>query len=228
MSRSTSHRPHRDVYYHTAMPVSSGPFVSRGGLKLAAAIDAFGLDVTDKVCADLGCSTGGFTDCLLQRGVTRVYALDTGYGVLDWTLRNDPRVIILERTNAIHFDPATIDAKQSCEVVTIDLGWTRQQYAVPAALRWLSRANDARIVTLIKPQYEASEHERRSGSRHGVLDAEDARRVADDVCAALPSYGVTVLELIASPIRGGASRGREGNIEFLALLARSAALSPDQ
>jgi 23S rRNA (cytidine1920-2'-O)/16S rRNA (cytidine1409-2'-O)-methyltransferase len=103
-------------------------------LKLQAALDTFSLPVEQRICADLGCNVGGFTDCLLKRGAQRVYAVDTAYGQLAWTLRNDPRVTVLERTNALHFDPATLDPPPACDLVTIDLGWTRQSLAVPASL----------------------------------------------------------------------------------------------
>ena len=115
--------------------------------KLEAALAAFRLDVTGLVCADFGCHAGGFTDCLLRHGAERVYAVDTGYGVLDYRLRTDERVVVMERTNALHCEPP-----RPVDVVTIDMGWTRQRYAIPAALRWL--APGGRIVSLVKPHYE--------------------------------------------------------------------------
>src|ERR1041384_316105 len=120
-----------------------GPrFASRGGLKLRHALDEFGLDVRGLACADFGANVGGFTDCLLQAGADRVFAVDTGDGNLAWTLRNDPRVIVMERTNALHAEaPAPVD------LIAIDLGWTPQRHAIPGALRWLKP--DGRIVTLI-------------------------------------------------------------------------------
>lgn len=127
-------------------------FVSRAGEKLAAALDRFGVDVTGMVCADLGCNVGGFTDCLLQRGAERVYAVDTGYGALAWKLRQDERVVVMERTNALHLDPP----EEGVGLVTVDLSWTPQRYGVPAALRW----RPGRVITLIKPHYEASAMER--------------------------------------------------------------------
>ncbi|MCX5658878.1 MAG: TlyA family rRNA (cytidine-2'-O)-methyltransferase [Planctomycetota bacterium] len=116
-----------------------GPFVSRGGLKIQAAIDAFALDLAGAVCADLGCNVGGFTDCMLQRGASRVFAVDTGYGGLAWKLRQDPRVTVLERTNALHFDPQSAPDFSGCDLVSLDLGWTRQALALPAAMRWLKK-----------------------------------------------------------------------------------------
>lgn len=201
------------------MPEEPCPYVSRGGLKLAAAIDAFGLDVSGFVCADFGCNVGGFTDCLLGRGAARVYAIDTGYGELAWTVRNDRRVVVLERTNALHLDPTAIDGFFGCDLVTIDLGWTRQSHAVPAALRWLRDDEAARIVTLIKPHYEAQDAEQLRG-RKGILAEADAERVLHQTLGAMPALGVRVLAHIRSPLRGGAGKGRTGNVEYLALLAR--------
>ena len=190
------------------------PFVSRGGLKLAAALEAFALDPAGMTCADFGCNVGGFTDCLLQHGAAKVYAIDTGYGQLAWRLRHDPRVVVLERTNALHAEPHA-----ECDLVTIDLGWTPQRHAVPAALRWLGHDDRARIVTLIKPHYEVRDAGRLRRGR-GVLSDADARRVLQDVLAAMPGLGVRVLQHLRSPIRGGAGKGRTGNVEYLALLAR--------
>jgi len=100
---------------------TSPPFASRAGQKLDHALTTFSLDIEGKICADLGCSTGGFTDCLLRRGAAKVFAVDTGYGVLDWKLRKDPRVVVMERTNAMH-----VDLPERVELITIDVGWTRQ------------------------------------------------------------------------------------------------------
>ncbi len=195
--------------------MASCPYVSRGGLKLAAALEAFQLDVTGATCADLGCNVGGFTDCLLQRGAGKVYAVDTGYGAFAWKLRQDPRVVVLERTNAVHFDPSTLNGFAGCDLVTLDLGWTRQRHAIPAALRWAAAKSTARIITLIKPHYEAE----RSLLKQGVLSDEDAVEVCEQVLADMPPLGVNVLAHIPSPIRGGAGKGKAGNTEYLALLA---------
>ncbi|NBC10537.1 MAG: TlyA family rRNA (cytidine-2'-O)-methyltransferase [Planctomycetes bacterium] len=187
------------------MPEPANPYASRGGRKLEAALDAFALDVADLTCADLGCSVGGFTDCLLQRGARKVFAVDTAYGQLAWKLRQDPRVVVMERTNALHNDPPP-EADQACDLVVIDLGWTKQDRAIPVALRWLKPARASCIVSLIKPHYESG--------RHQMTDEEadaESRRVAEDV---LPTLGVAVRGLIRSPIRGG----KGGNLEHLALL----------
>lgn len=198
---------------------SACPFVSRGGLKLRHALDAFELNITGLVAADLGCSTGGFTDCFLQAGATRVFAVDTAYGELAWKLRNDPRVVVLERTNALHATPP-----ERVDVVSADMSWTPQRLVVPAALAWLKP--EGRIVTLIKPHYEIK------GLGEpvppgGVLDEPTAQRVAQAVADSLPAMGVRVLALVKSPILGGNSNrsaGKSkgaGNPEWLALLARA-------
>lgn len=186
------------------------PFVSRGGLKLAAALDAFAVDPTGLVCADLGCSTGGFTDCLLQRGAARVYAVDTAYGELAWTLRSDERVVVLERTNALHAEPP-----ERVDLVVLDLGWTRQARAIPAAARWLRAGG--RIISLVKPHYELDRAAFKRESDHGVLPEALARRVADETIRAMGGLGVGVLGSVRSPILGG-KRARTGNAEWLVLV----------
>ncbi len=198
------------------------PYVSRGGLKLRHALDAFGVDVRGLECADLGCSTGGFTHCLLQAGAARVHAVDTAYGQLAWSLRKDPRVCVLERSNALHAQPpAPVD------LVVLDLGWTPQRLAIPAALQWLKPGMGSRIISLIKPHYEGSDRAPRGGGRgdRGVLPEGQAQAITDSVVASLPALGVDVLGLTRSPILGGAG-GRTkssaaGNIEWLVLLKRA-------
>ncbi len=192
--------------------MADADYVSRGGFKLAAALDGFDLDVAGFVCADLGANVGGFTDCLLRRGAAKVYAVDTGYGQLAWKLRQDERVVVMERTNAMHVDPpaAPID------LAVVDLAWTPQRHAVPAALRW----RPGRIVTLIKPHYEASAEapRGRGAGRGGVLDEAEADAVCRRTLNRLPALGVRVVGCLRSPIRGGKGKGRAGNLEYLALL----------
>jgi len=189
------------------------PYVSRGGLKLAAALDAFKLDVRDVTCADLGCSTGGFVDCLLQRGARRVYAVDTAYGELAWKLRQDERITVLQRTNALHFDPRDeLAGFAGCGLVTIDLGWTRQPHALPAARRWLAE-NSGHIITLIKPHYEREDTGPRQ--RRPILEDAEAERVFHEVLGQIPALDLTVLNHVISPIRGGKGKG---NIEYLAMV----------
>lgn len=194
------------------------PFVGRGGIKLQHAIDEFQLDVRDRICADLGANVGGFTDCLLRAGARRVYAVDTAYGVLDYRLRVDPRVIVRERTNVLHADPPAEPLRPT--LIAMDLGWTPQRLATPAALRWLASDEASRIVSLIKPQYEVDRASQRNSP--GVLDDDEAERIAHDTAARMKEWGARTLAVVQSPIRGGASRGlKKGNLEWLALLARA-------
>jgi 23S rRNA (cytidine1920-2'-O)/16S rRNA (cytidine1409-2'-O)-methyltransferase len=186
-------------------------FVSRGGLKLLHAIRTWNLDVRGKVCADLGCSTGGFTDCLLKHGAARVHSVDTGYGVIDYRLRTNPAVHVMERSNALHVAPA-----EPVDVVVFDLSWTPQRLAVPAALRWLKGDPAARMVSLIKPHYE----DKALAAKHrGLLPDAEAARVAERVVGEMGGLGVEVLGWTASPIRGGSQKkATSGNVEYLALL----------
>jgi 23S rRNA (cytidine1920-2'-O)/16S rRNA (cytidine1409-2'-O)-methyltransferase len=194
------------------------PFVSRGGLKLRHALDVFGVDVHGLTCADFGANVGGFTDCLLQAGASRVVAMDTGYGTLAWKLRQDSRVSVRERTNALHAPPPGEDAR--VDLVVMDMGWTPQRLCVPAALAWLKRGGG--IITLVKPHYEVTAAEK-SLLRDGVLPVDEATRIAQRVIDAMPSLGATVLAQTESPITGGKTKGNaEGNREWLALLERTA------
>jgi 23S rRNA (cytidine1920-2'-O)/16S rRNA (cytidine1409-2'-O)-methyltransferase len=187
-------------------------FVGRGGFKLQHALKAFSIKPHGFVCADLGCNVGGFTDCLLQSGATKVYAIDTGYGALAWTLRNDPRVVVMERTNALHTTPP-----EPVDLVVIDLGWTPQRHAIGPALRCLKA--DGQIISLIKPHYEVPKAQAKSLLKAGVLAADDAERIVTSVCAEFPDLGAGVRGLTRSPIEGGASKGnKRGNAEWLVLL----------
>lgn len=204
-----------------AQPDPSRPFVGRGGQKLEHALRHFALDVKGFVCADFGANIGGFTDCLLRAGAAHVLSVDTSYGTLAWTLRNDPRVTVLERTNALHAGAPA--GSPPIDFIAIDMGWTPQRLCIPAALRWLRTGLGVpRIVTLVKPHYEASD----SGEKHllhkGVLAPDDAERVMNRVVESLPAIGVRVLGVTPSPILGGATRGNKtGNTEYLALLERA-------
>lgn len=188
------------------------PYVSRGGLKLRHALDTFALDVKDLICADLGCSTGGFTDCLLQAGAAKVFAVDTAYGQLAWTLRKDPRVVVMERSNALHATPTPVS------LVVCDMSWTPQRLVIPAALRWL--APGGKLISLIKPHYEAKGLgiELPPG---GVLTDEVAESIANQVAQSLPALGARVLGLTKSPVAGGGLSGKKskgaGNAEWLVL-----------
>ncbi len=190
------------------------PYVSRGGLKLQHALESFGLDVAGLDCADLGCSTGGFTDCLLQRGARSVICVDTAYGQLAWKLRSDERVSVMERTNALHAEPT----EDRVDLVVMDLGWTPQRLAIPAASRWL-RA-DGRIISLIKPHYEMSDRQGRNTKI--VLDEQQAQEVTNETIRQLETTGYLAQGLVKSPILGGGNRSKSasrGNPEWLALIA---------
>jgi len=177
-------------------------FVGRGGLKLQAALEAFKIDARGLVCADLGSNIGGFVDCLLQNGAAKVYSVDTSYGTLAWKLRTDPRVVVMERTNALH---ATLPEK--VDLATVDVGWTPQRLILPNAVKMLKPGG--RIVTLVKPQYESQENER----VRGVVKPECLEVVLDRVKSELLKIGIEIRETIESPILG-----EGGNKELLALV----------
>ncbi|MCS6844530.1 MAG: TlyA family RNA methyltransferase [Caldilineales bacterium] len=183
------------------------PYVSRGGLKLEAALDAFGLDPTGMVAVDVGASTGGFTDCLLQRGAAHVVAVDVGYGQLAWKLRADPRVTVLERTNVRHLE-ALPDGRLA-DLAVVDVSFIGLRLVLPAVARLL--APGGRIVALIKPQFEAGRG--RVGKGGVVRDPEVHRQVLRDVLGWAVEQGWAVEGLIRSPITGP-----KGNVEFLCLL----------
>jgi len=180
-------------------------FVSRAGQKLEHALVTFNLDVAGRTCADLGSNVGGFVDCLLRRGAAKVYAIDTGYGTLDWKLRNDPRVVVMERTNAMH---ATLP--ESVSLVTIDVAWTKQRVILPAARRLLDDAGD--VVTLIKPHYEADA----PLLRRGVLPEENLPAVVKKVKYDIAQAGFDLRETVRSPVKGTG-----GNVELLAWLKKT-------
>ncbi|MCX7683052.1 MAG: TlyA family RNA methyltransferase [Anaerolineae bacterium] len=184
-------------------------FVSRGGEKLEAALVRFGVDVRGLVVADVGASTGGFTDCLLQRGAARVYAIDVGYGQLHWRLRQDPRVVVMERVNARYLERLP----EPVALVTIDVSFISLTLILPAAVRWLTE--HGQIVALIKPQHEAGRSE--VGRGGGVRDPLVHRRVLAQVMESACAQGLGLRGLMPSPLRGPA-----GNVEFLAYWMRGA------
>ncbi len=181
------------------------PYVSRGGYKLAHALDHFALDVSGLVVVDVGASTGGFTDVLLQRGAQRVYAVDVGRGQLHWRLRTDPRVIALDRLNARYLT----ELPEKPDLATIDVSFISLRLILPPLLRVLVRGSS--IIALVKPQFEAGRAD--VGSGGVVRDPIVHRRVLEDLASWLPSQGLWLGDLTVSPIRGAA-----GNIEFLALI----------
>ncbi|MBI3805098.1 MAG: TlyA family RNA methyltransferase [Nitrospirae bacterium] len=191
---------------------SPSPYVSRGGVKLEAALDVFQVDPSGKVAIDIGASTGGFTDCLLQRGATRVYAVDVGYGQLAWRLRQDRRVVVLERQN-IRTLPA--DAiPEPIDLATIDVSFISLEKVIPAAVPFLK--SEGEIVALVKPQFEVGKGE---VGRGGIVrSAEKHQRVLDRIRAQAPAWGLEASEAIASPILG-----QKGNAEFLVHFKRAGA-----
>jgi 23S rRNA (cytidine1920-2'-O)/16S rRNA (cytidine1409-2'-O)-methyltransferase len=177
-------------------------FVSRAGQKLHHALQAFAVSPAGLVCADLGSNTGGFVDCMLQLGATKVYAVDTGYGVLDYKLRKDPRVVVMERTNAMH-----VSFPEPVDLVSIDVAWTKQKFILPSARRLVKP--DGRVVTLIKPHYEADP----KLLKKGILPEDEVAGVVDRVKGEIETAGFDVLGITDSPIKGA-----QGNRELLAHL----------
>jgi 23S rRNA (cytidine1920-2'-O)/16S rRNA (cytidine1409-2'-O)-methyltransferase len=192
--------------------VDAGPrFVSRGGEKLEAALSAFPIPVTDLICADVGASTGGFTDCLLQHGAARVYAIDVGKGILHWKIRNDSRVAVMENVNArlVERLPEEVD------LATIDASFISLKILLPVVKSWLKPADSAGVVALIKPQFEAGKKDVARGE--GVIrDPAVHRQVLLDVLADARSNGWNIKGLIRSPLLGP-----KGNAEFLVWLTLS-------
>jgi 23S rRNA (cytidine1920-2'-O)/16S rRNA (cytidine1409-2'-O)-methyltransferase len=191
-----------------ALVVPDHPYVGRGGLKLAHALDTFGIDVTGRIGLDIGASTGGFTDVLLKRGAVRVIALDVGHGQLDWTLRNDPRVHVIEHFNARHLTLA--DLPEPAAVVTIDVSFISLRHILPVVPGVTTPGAD--VVALVKPQFEAGRDEVRKGIIH---DPSIHARVVEEVAAAGLEVGLTRVKSTASPITG-----QKGNLEFLLHLRR--------
>jgi 23S rRNA (cytidine1920-2'-O)/16S rRNA (cytidine1409-2'-O)-methyltransferase len=178
------------------------PYVSRGGLKLAAALDAFHIDPSGAICADVGVSTGGFTDVLLQRGAARVYAIDVGYGQLAWKLRQNERVVVMERTNARYLETLP----EPINLVTIDASFISLKLLLPRVIKWLKQPG--LIIALVKPQFEASKTQ--VGKGGVVRDRAVHRQVLENTVSYAQALDLTVLGLIPSPITGPA-----GNYEFL-------------
>jgi 23S rRNA (cytidine1920-2'-O)/16S rRNA (cytidine1409-2'-O)-methyltransferase len=187
------------------------PWVSRGGIKLAHALDQFAIDPAGMTALDIGASTGGFTDVLLSRGAARVYAVDVGHGQLAWKLRNDPRVVVLEKTNARHLTRAQIPER--VDLVVCDASFIGLETVLPAALALAQPG--ALLVALIKPQFEVGPE--RVGKGGVVRDPALHREVCERIAAWLPTLGWTVRGITESPIRGP-----EGNIEFLITAVHSA------
>jgi 23S rRNA (cytidine1920-2'-O)/16S rRNA (cytidine1409-2'-O)-methyltransferase len=202
-------KPGHDVPMTADISIKSDslPYVSRGGLKLAAAIDHFTVDVRGLTIIDIGASTGGFTDCILQKGAARVIAVDVGHGQLHWKLRNDPRVTILEKTNARYLVPD--DIKVPLNGAVIDVSFISLKLIIPVAISLLP--GDSFIIALIKPQFEAGRHQVKKGV---VRDPLLHQEIIDDMNKFFEDRGLKVKGTIESPILGP-----KGNKEFLAYLS---------
>jgi len=212
-------KPATAVQADSKLTVDTGPrFVSRGGEKLDAALEVFGIDVKGFVCADVGSSTGGFTDCMLQRGAVKVYAIDVGKGILHWKLRNDKRVVVMEQTNARYVE----SLPEQVDFVTVDASFISLKIILPVVKKWLfplssfieggKMKEERSIVALIKPQFEAGKKDVARGD--GVIrDPEIHKHVLLDVLSFAQQEGFSIRGLIKSPLLGP-----KGNAEFLVWL----------
>ena len=189
------------------------PYVSRGALKLVKGLDAFDIDPTGLTCLDIGASTGGFTDVLLKRGAARVYAIDVGYGQLAWSLRSDPRVVVLERENVRNTDPAKVP--EPCDLAVIDVSFISLTLVLPKVAELLRPPPGKPIIALVKPQFEVG---REQVGKGGVVRDEAVRRSAvDKIRDWARTHGFEAGDDVESPITGPA-----GNVEYLLLLRTSA------
>jgi 23S rRNA (cytidine1920-2'-O)/16S rRNA (cytidine1409-2'-O)-methyltransferase len=209
-------KPGTKITLTSEITVKSKPrFVSRGGEKLAGALADFKIDVAGRICADVGVSTGGFTDCLLQNNAARIYAIDVGYGQIAYTLRQDPRVVVIERTNARYLEKLD----EQVNLVVMDASFISLRLLLPVIKGWLQPQAD--IIPLIKPQFEAGPHD--VGKGGVVRDSHVHIRVLDEVLQFAAQQGFTVRDLTMSPLKGPA-----GNIEFLAWLSWGDSQSPSR
>jgi 23S rRNA (cytidine1920-2'-O)/16S rRNA (cytidine1409-2'-O)-methyltransferase len=185
--------------------VEPGPkYVSRGGEKLTAALSYFKIDINGKVCADVGASTGGFTDCLLQNGAKKVYAIDVGRGILHWKIRQDPRVVVMEGVNARYQEHLS----EQVDLVTIDASFISLKVLIPVISKWYQESGGQAVI-LIKPQFEARKSEVARGK--GVIrDPEVHKQVLYEIIKFVSNAGFQVMGLMRSPIKGP-----KGNVEFL-------------
>ena len=195
------------------------PYVSRGGLKLEKALRDFGVDPTGYVCSDSGASTGGFTDCLLQQGAKKVFAIDVGYGQLDWKIRSDPRVVVMERTNVRYVTREQLG--EPLDLSVVDVSFISLRIVLPVIKTFL-KEQSGQVLCLIKPQFEAGKD--KVGKKGVVRDPAVHKEVLDDFVALTKEIGFKILGLTFSPVKGP-----EGNIEFLAhlTLADVEGLDPD-
>ena len=207
-------KPGTQVRLDATLELRSRPrFVSRGGDKLAAALDGFSIDVGGLTCADVGASTGGFSDCLLQAGASKVYAIDVGYGQLAWKLRQDERVVVMERSNARYVN----SLPEAVDLVVMDVSFISLRILFPVVRNWLSDAGQ--VLALVKPQFEAGRSEVGKG---GVVRSREVHgSVLQAVMASASEVGYTPQELMPSPLRGPA-----GNVEFLLWMALDTEVEP--
>ncbi len=175
-------------------------FVSRGGIKLQAAIENWKVKIENSVVLDVGSSTGGFVDCLLQNGAAKVYSVDTAYGELAWKLRNDPKVVVMERTNILHLE----SLPEQVDLITIDAGWTKLGLVLPVVQKFLKP--NGTVIALLKPHYEADKRD----LIKGVLPVEIAEQIKNQVIKKINDLGFMTNDVIDSPILGGG-----GNKEYL-------------
>ena len=195
------------------------PYVSRGGLKLEKALRDFGVDPAGYVCSDSGASTGGFTDCLLQQGASKVFAIDVGYGQLDWKIRSDPRVVVMERTNVRYVTAEQLG--EPLDLSVIDVSFISLNIVLPVIKTFL-KPDKGQVLCLIKPQFEAGRD--KVGKKGVVREPETHKEVLDNFVALANSLDFNILGLTFSPVKGP-----EGNIEFLAhlTLADELGICPD-
>ena len=199
-------KPGMSFEEHVPLEVRSGgcPYVSRGGLKLEKALRDFGVDPTGYVCSDSGASTGGFTDCLLQQGASKVFAIDVGYGQLDWKIRSDPRVVVMERTNVRYVTPEQLG--EPLDLSVVDVSFISLKIVLPVIKTFLKPSGQ--VLCLIKPQFEAGKE--KVGKKGVVRDPETHKEVLDSFVALADELEFKILGLTFSPVKGP-----EGNIEFL-------------
>ncbi|GIM27940.1 TlyA family rRNA (cytidine-2'-O)-methyltransferase [Clostridium polyendosporum] len=190
------------------------PYVSRGGFKLEKAIKSFLISLKDKICLDIGASTGGFTDCMLQNGAKKVYAIDVGYGQFAWKLRTDPRVVCMERTNVRYVTPEQIN--DEADFASIDVSFISLKKVLPAVVSLLNEQGE--VVALIKPQFEAGRE--KVGKKGVVRDPKTHEEVITDIADYVEESGLKIISVGYSPIKGP-----EGNIEYLIYFTKDSSIN---
>ena len=201
-----------DIISYVEVRGSACPYVSRGGLKLEKALELYGFSLENATAVDIGASTGGFTDCMLQKGAKKVFAIDVGYGQLDWKLRNDPRVVNMEKTNVRYLDTDTVDS--DVDFISIDVSFISLKLIFPVAAKLL--ADDGSLVCLVKPQFEAGRSQ--VGKKGIVRDASVHKEVIENVIGYGKDNGLYSHGLTYSPVTG-----TKGNIEYLLYMKKTPA-----